>query len=130
MHRASPASDNRRRKHPRMSISKRLAAPSIAAMARAIAITLGAAAPLHAADGIFANGFETPVTKIAEPDIEIALADPSVWADVQGNCDANLNKVLSDIYAGFDWRQYAQDYGICYNVALRTGDPKAAAYSK
>jgi len=104
-----------------MSHSQRLAA---------LALALCATTPLHAADAIFANGFEAPATKIAEPDIQIAMTDPAVWSATRARCDSNLNKVQKDIYAGFDWRQYAQDYGICYNVARRTGDPKAAAYSK
>jgi hypothetical protein len=116
---------------PRLAAQSPCAPANLRNLARSLALAMAlGAAPLHAADGIFANGFELQLIKIAEPDIEIAQADPDVWADVQGRCDADLNKVVSDIYAGFDWRQAAQDYGICYNVALRRGDPKAATYSK
>ena len=85
--------------------------------------------PAAASDGIYADGFEFFV-KISQPDVEIALADDPTWTSLKANCDADLNSVITDIYAGFDWRAAAQNFGLCYNVGVRRGDPKALTYSK
>ncbi|HEX6834413.1 MAG TPA: hypothetical protein VF132_12830 [Rudaea sp.] len=87
------------------------------------------AASALAVDHIFSDSFEL-ISKVAQPDIEIALADDATWASLKDRCDSNLNSIITDIYAGFDWRQAAQDYGLCYNVGTRRGDPKAPLYSK
>ena len=73
-------------------------------------LLLAVVAPLslHAADHIFSDSFERAISKVAQPDIELALADDSVWAGLKSRCDTDLNSVIADIYAGFDWRQAAQ----------------------
>ena len=68
--------------------------------------------------------------KVSQPDVEIALADDSVWTSLKASCDSDLNSVITDIYAGFDWRAAAQNFGLCYNVGVRRGDPQALTYSK
>ncbi|QBB71179.1 hypothetical protein ELE36_12905 [Pseudolysobacter antarcticus] len=83
----------------------------------------------QSADHIFADSFEF-TTKLAQPDIAIAFSDASVWTPLKARCERDLATVIEDIYAGFDWRQAAQDYGICYNVALMKGDARAPLYSK
>src|SRR6185295_8737975 len=88
-----------------------------------------AAAAAQAGDHIFADSFER-ISKVAQPDVEIALADDSVWNALKARCDQDLNNLIGDIYAGFDWRQAAQDYGLCYNVGTLRGDVKAPIYSK
>ena len=62
--------------------------------------------------------------------MEQAFTDDTVWATLKTRCDNDLNDVINDIYAGFDWRQAAHDYGLCYNVGTLRGDPKAPIYSK
>lgn len=86
--------------------------------------------PLRAADHIFSSSFEPNVSKVAQADIDLAATDDAVWADLKSRCDTDLNNVIADIYAGFDWRQAAQDYGLCYSAGLRRGDPAAPQYSK
>ena len=89
-----------------------------------------AALPLaQASDHIFADGFETG-TKVSQADVEQAFTDDSVWAALKTRCDDDLNDVINDIYAGFDWRQAAHDFGLCYNVGTLRGDAKAPTYSK
>lgn len=83
----------------------------------------------QATDRIFFDSFDR-ISKVAEPDIEIALADDGVWAGLKARCDRDLDSLISDIYAGFDWRQAAQDYGLCYDVGSLRGDPDAPVYSK
>ncbi len=83
----------------------------------------------QAADHIFADSFELG-SKIAQADVEQAFTDDTVWATLKTRCDNDLNDVINDIYAGFDWRQAAHDYGLCYNVGTLRGDPKAPIYSK
>ena len=80
-------------------------------------------------DEIFIDSFEI-FSKIALPDIIATAGDSAAWVTLKADCDANLNKVMSDSYAGFDWRAAAQNYGICYNVALLKHDPHAPLYSK
>jgi len=92
------------------------------------ALLLGAAGA-QASDHIFIDGFEF-VSKVAQPDVEIAFTDDAVWASLKSDCDSDLNNVITDIYAGFDWRQAAQNYGLCFDVGRLRGDPKAATYSK
>jgi len=82
-----------------------------------------------AVDHIFADGFERS-WKISAPDVALASTDNSVWSSLKARCDTDLNSVITDIYAGFDWRQAAQDYGLCYAAGTLRGDPKAPAYSK
>jgi hypothetical protein len=91
------------------------------ASARAFVATSG--------DEIFVDSFET-FSKIALPDILATQSDSAAWATLKANCDTNLNRVIGDGYAGFDWRAAAQNYGICYNVALLKRDPQAPLYSK
>jgi hypothetical protein len=86
-------------------------------------------ASAHASDHIFADGFEIG-TKVSQADVEQAFTDDTVWASIKSRCDNDLNDVITDIYAGFDWRQAAQDFGLCYNVGTLRGDPKAPTYSK
>lgn len=104
----------------------------LASVVFACAVTLTGIHPAwpQSIDQVFFNGFEVSTVKVAEPDIELALADPSVWAALKDRCDTDLDTLIVDIYAGFDWRQAAQDYGVCYNVALRKADPAASLYSK
>jgi len=83
----------------------------------------------HASDHIFADSFEFG-SKIAQADVEQAFTDDSVWAKLKSRCDGDLNDVITDIYAGFDWRLAAHDFGLCYNVGSLRGDPKAPTYSK
>ena len=83
----------------------------------------------HASDHIFADGFEIG-TKVSQADVEQAFTDDSVWATLKSRCDGDLNDVITDIYAGFDWRQAAHDFGLCYNVGTLRGDAKAPTYSK
>jgi hypothetical protein len=83
----------------------------------------------HASDHIFADSFELG-SKIAQADVEQAFTDDAVWATLKSRCDGDLNDVITDIYAGFDWRQAAHDFGLCYNVGSLRGDPKAPTYSK
>ena len=95
-----------------------------------IAVVLTALAiPSGAVDRVFSDGFDR-VWKISQPDIEIALADDSVWQALKQRCDSDLDSVINDIYAGFDWRQAAQDYGLCYAVGTVRGDTAAPSYSK
>jgi hypothetical protein len=82
-----------------------------------------------AADRVFADGFER-FWKISAPDVAIASTDNTVWNSLKARCDTDLDSVITDIYAGFDWRQAAQDYGLCYAAGTLRGDPKAPAYSK
>ena len=58
----------------------------------------------HASDHIFADSFEFG-TKISQADVEQAFTDDSVWATLKSRCDDDLNDVITDIYAGFDWRR-------------------------
>jgi len=88
-----------------------------------------AAAAAQAGDHIFADSFER-ISKVARPDVEIAMADDNVWNALKARCDQDLNNLINDIYAGFNWRQAAQDYGLCYNVGTLRGDVKAPTYSK
>jgi len=83
----------------------------------------------HASDHIFADSFEFG-SKIAQEAVEQAFTDDAVWATLKSRCDGDLNDVITDIYAGFDWRQAAHDFGLCYNVGSLRGDPKASTYSK
>jgi hypothetical protein len=83
----------------------------------------------QSADRIFADSFER-ISKVAQPDVEIAFADNAVWTNLKARCDQDLDTLINDIYAGFDWRQAAQDYGLCYNVGTLRGDSKAPTYSK
>ena len=83
----------------------------------------------HASDHIFADSFEFG-SKIAQADVEQAFTDDAVWATLKSRCDGDLNDVITDIYAGFDWRLAAHDFGLCYNVGSLRGDPKAPTYSK
>src|ERR1700742_2344820 len=85
--------------------------------------------PAQASDHIFADSFEF-TTKVSLADVQQAFTDDSVWASLKSRCDDDLNNVITDIYAGFDWRQAAQDFGLCYNVGTLRGDPKAPTYSK
>jgi hypothetical protein len=96
-----------------------------------VCFALACASPLssRAADPIFADGFER-LWKVAQADVEIASTDNSVWTPLKARCDSDLNSLISDIYAGFDWRQAAQDYGLCYAAGLLRGDPKTPFYSK
>ena len=82
-----------------------------------------------AADRVFADGFER-FWKVSATDVAIASTDNTVWNSLKSRCDTDLDSVISDIYAGFDWRQAAQDYGLCYSAGTLRGDPKAPAYSK
>jgi Heparinase II/III-like protein len=82
-----------------------------------------------AVDHIFADGFEH-FWKVSLPDVQTAATDNSVWTPLKARCDADLNSVIGDIYAGFDWRQAAQDYGLCYAAGTLRGDPNAPTYSK
>jgi len=92
-------------------------------------VLCASAVNVAAQDHIFSDSFER-ISKVAQPDVEIALADDTVWTSLKARCDRDLNTLISDIYAGFDWRQAAQDYGLCYNVGTLRGDPKAPLYSK
>ena len=87
------------------------------------------AAPAWAVDRIFFDSFEH-VWKVSATDVAIASTDDSVWNDLKSRCDTDLDSIITDIYAGFDWRQAAQDYGLCYAAGGLRGDPKAPAYSK
>ena len=82
-----------------------------------------------AADRVFADGFER-FWKVSAPDVAIASTDDSVWNSLKARCDTDLDTVITDIYAGFDWRQAAQDYGLCYAAGTLRGDPNAPTYSK
>jgi hypothetical protein len=90
-----------------------------------------AAAPVSApaADRVFADGFER-LWKVSATDVAIAASDDAVWNSLKARCDRDLDSLIADIYAGFDWRQAAQDYGLCYAAGTRRGDPKTSAYSK
>jgi len=94
-----------------------------------VALWMALSVPASAADRLFFDGFDR-IWKISQPDIEIALADADVWQALKQRCDADLDALVSDIYAGFDWRQAAQDYGLCYAVGTVRGDPAAPNYSK
>lgn len=94
-----------------------------------LCVTSAESAYAVASDHIFADGFEFR-TKVAQADVEQAFTDDSVWATLKSSCDNDLNDVITDIYAGFDWRQAAHDFGLCYNVGTLRGDPKAPTYSK
>src|SRR5215468_4574685 len=82
-----------------------------------------------AADRVFADGFEH-FWKVSAPDVALASTDSTTWNSLKARCDTDLNSVITDIYAGFDWRQAAQDYGLCYAAGTLRGDPKASTYSK
>jgi hypothetical protein len=82
-----------------------------------------------AADRVFADGFEH-LWKVSATDVAIAASDGTVWNSLKARCDTDLDSLIGDIYAGFDWRQAAQDYGLCYAAGSLRGDPKAPAYSK
>ena len=99
---------------------------SLVGLAAALLPTLLCA---QGADRIFADSFER-ISKVAQPDVEIAFADNTVWTNLKARCDSDLNTLINDNYAGFNWRQAAQDYGLCYNVGTLRGDPKASTYSK
>jgi len=96
-----------------------------------IVLALAGACPTLAwsADKVFADGFER-FWKVAQADVEIASTDDSVWTPLKARCDADLDSIIADIYAGFDWRQAAQDYGLCYAAGSLRGDPQAPTYSK
>ena len=98
---------------------------------RSVFAALVAAMPIAAlaADNIFADGFER-FWKVSAADVEIASNDDSVWTSLKARCDNDLDSVIADIYAGFDWRQAAQDYGLCYAAGTLRGDVKASTYSK
>ena len=98
---------------------------------RLVCVVVACASPplAWAADPIFADGFER-FWKVAQADVEIASTDNAVWTPLKARCDANLDAVIDDIYAGFDWRQTAQDFGLCYAAGSLRGDPKAPTYSK
>ena len=92
-------------------------------------LLLGLVMPAAAADRVFADGFER-YWKVSQPDVEIAAADDTVWNSLKARCDSDLDSVISDIYAGFDWRQAAQDYGLCYAAGSLRGDANVPLYSK
>ena len=92
-------------------------------------LALAASMPCMAADRVFVDGFDR-FWKVSQPDIEIALADASVWNSLKQRCDSDLDSLIGDIYAGFDWRQAAQDYGLCYAVGSVRGLPEAPNYSR
>ena len=94
-----------------------------------MAVAAAAPIPAVAADHVFADGFER-VWKVSAADVEIASTDNSVWNSLKARCDTDLDSVIGDIYAGFDWRQAAQDYGLCYAAGSLRGDPKASTYAK
>lgn len=98
-------------------------------LAGVVAAALPLLSAAQAVDRIFADTFER-ISKVAQPDVEIAFADNAVWTSLKARCDSDLNTLIGDIYAGFDWRQAAQDYGLCYNVGALRGDVKAPTYSK
>ncbi len=99
-----------------------------------LALAPVAGANAQSGDALFGSGFENLVAanapKIAAPDIERALADDAVWNSLRTRCERDLNVVIRDIYAGFDWRQAAQDYGLCYAVGTARGDARAPVYGK
>ena len=103
----------------------RIGALLVGWLAAALPVLSGA----QSIERIFADSFER-FSKVAQPDVEIALADNTVWTNLKARCDSDLNTLINDIYAGFDWRQAAQDYGLCYNVGVLRGDVKAPTYSK
>ena len=103
--------------------------PRGAALCLAASVAVASSGAAQAADHIFADSFER-ISKVAQPDVEIAFADDTVWAGLKARCDADLDTLISDIYAGFDWRDAAHDYGLCYNVGVLRGDVKAPLYSK
>lgn len=59
----------------------------------------------------------------------LASGDPA-WPGIKAACDGNLNLVIEPDYAGWGYRTYGEDYGLCYQVALKTGDPAATIYEK
>lgn len=113
-------------KHFRLGSARRTRLAAIALFALAFATPISSWAVV---DHIFTDGFER-FWKVSLADVQIAATDNSVWSDLKDLCDTDLNSVINDIYAGFDWRQAAQDYGLCYAAGGLRGDPKAPTYSK
>src|SRR5262245_26588 len=75
-----------------------------------------------------ARAAASPPALIAPEEIQQIGQDPARWNALKGRCDANLNKLVgsgySAAYAGWDWRDAADDYATCYQVARSLGlDP-------
>jgi Heparinase II/III-like protein len=81
-----------------------------------------------AADHVFSDGFERS-WKVSQADVESASTDNSVWTPLKARCDSNLSQLINDIYAGFNWRESAQDFGLCAAAGGLRGDPKAPVYA-
>ncbi len=102
---------------------------SIIVRSMSLLCAVSACAFAQASDHIFADSFEFG-SKVSQADVEQAFTDDTVWTSLKSRCDNELDDVITDIYAGFDWRQAAQDFGLCYNVGTLRGDAKAPTYSK
>ncbi|HEX7150273.1 MAG TPA: right-handed parallel beta-helix repeat-containing protein [Thermoanaerobaculia bacterium] len=60
----------------------------------------------------------------------LAAGGPA-WTALKADCDASLNTLIRDSWAGWDWHDAAVDYSTCYQVAkLQNDTVNAAKYEK